>query len=582
MSKTPLSSGPQPEADEPSGTEPWTPDCGDGTYRNPVLFADYSDPDAIRVGEDFYLIGSSFNCTPGLPILHSRDLVNWTLINHGVKNLPHLRYAEVQHGCGIWASSIRYHAKKFWIVFPLPDEGLYVITADHPASQWTEPRLLLAGKGLIDPCPLWDDDGGAYIAHAYAGSRAGTRNKLHVRPVTPDLQEITGPGRIVAQIDENLPALEGPKFYKRNGWYYISAPSGGVASGWQVIFRSRDIYGPYEQRIALAQRGTSINGPHQGALLDTPGGEWWFLHFQDAGLYGRIVHLQPVRWVDDWPLIGVNQDEEGVGKPVLRHRKPEVGKECVPSAPPTTDDFQGPQLGLQWQWHANHDDQWYSLSERRRCLRLYPQFVPGSDFRRVANLLLQKFPARRFAMETALEIPAGHRSVHAGLIVMGKDYAALDLSRVGDGYKLQLLTNCDAKMEYLLPGGSPVRLGVIVSSGGACQLGLPGKDGDFFQIGPEFFARPGFWIGAKIGLYCLSRDMLDMSGHADFPYFKVGNCIESARSAPLELDGAPAAHHGTDGSEVPALLSGKVNRGDAMATRAGHDSLEHSARNGAA
>jgi len=580
MNMSALPSRPRLVTDEPPADSPWIPDCGDGTFRNPVLFADYSDPDVIRVGEDFYLIASSFNCTPGLPILHSRDLVNWRLVNHAVKNLPHPRYKEVQHGCGIWASSIRYHAGKYLIIFPMPDEGLYVITANHPASQWTEPRLLLGGKGLIDPCPLWDDDGHAYLVHAYAGSRAGTRNKLHIRPITPDLEEITGPGRIVTQIDEMLPALEGPKFYKRNSWYYISAPSGGVASGWQVIFRSRNIYGPYEQRIVLAQRGTSINGPHQGALVDTPGGEWWFLHFQDAGLYGRLVHLQPVRWENDWPLVGADHDGEGVGKPVLRHSKPEVANESALCTPQTTDLFEAPELGLQWQWQANHDNGWYSLTERQPGLRLYPQFVPGADFRKVGNLLLQKFPARHFTVETLFEIPAGHPSLHAGLVVMGKDYATLDVTRVEAGYKLQLLSNWDAKMEYLLPAGSPVRLGVIVRTGGACQLGIPGDDGEFFQIGPEFFARPGFWIGAKVGIYCLTRDAVDLSGFADFSFFRVGVGAGSGFSAGLQLDGTVSEHRRAVGTEDPIALPGNVNRGGAAAATSAGGKHDGSAHNG--
>ena len=258
---------------------PWIPDQGDGTFRNPVLCADYSDPDVIRVGEDFYLVASSFQCTPGLPILHSQDLVNWTIINHAVKNLPHPRYRDVQPGAGVWAPAIRHHAGKFWIVFPMPDEGIYVTTADEPRGRWSEPHLLVAGKGLIDPCPLWDDDGQAYLVHAYAGSRAGIRNKLRVRPMTPDVLRLTGDGKIVSEIPEHLPAFEGPKFHKRNGWYYISAPSGGVATGWQVILRSHNVYGPYEEKVVLAQRDTPVNGPHQGALVDTPLGEWWFVHF---------------------------------------------------------------------------------------------------------------------------------------------------------------------------------------------------------------------------------------------------------------------------------------------------------------
>src|SRR5215469_3093403 len=164
---------------------PWHPDCGDGTYRNPVIYADYSDPDVIRVGDDFYLTASSFNCTPGLPILHSKDLVNWRIIGHALKNLPHPRFAKVQPGCGVWAPAMRFHAGKFWIFFPMPDEGIYVVTASDPAGKWSKPHLLQRGKGLIDPCPLWDDDGSAWLVHAYAHSRARVKHILRVRPMAP-------------------------------------------------------------------------------------------------------------------------------------------------------------------------------------------------------------------------------------------------------------------------------------------------------------------------------------------------------------------------------------------------------------
>ena len=164
---------------------PWSPDQGDGTYRNPIICADYSDPDVVRDGDDFWLTASSFTCTPGLPILHSRDLVNWTIVNHAIDNLPDPRgvFNTVRHGEGVWAPSIRKHAGKFWIFFPMPDEGIYVTSADDPRKQWSPPQLLLEGKGLIDPCPLWDDDGKAYLVHAYAGSRAGIKNILRVRPI---------------------------------------------------------------------------------------------------------------------------------------------------------------------------------------------------------------------------------------------------------------------------------------------------------------------------------------------------------------------------------------------------------------
>jgi beta-xylosidase len=279
-------------------THPWTHDQGDGTYRNPIICADYSDPDVIRDGDDFFLVASSFNCTPGLPVLHSRDLVNWTIINRAIKNLPHPRYAQVQHGQGVWAPSIRKHAGRFWIFFPTPDEGIFLTTADHPAHRWSEPHLVQPGRGLIDPCPLWDDDGRAYLVHAWAHSRSGIKHRLDVRPMAPDGSTLLGDGRSVFNAPDRHPTLEGPKFHKRNGYYYISAPAGGVATGWQLILRSRHVYGPYDEKVVLEQGSTPINGPHQGAIVEVASGDPWFVHFQDADPYGRIVHLQPVRWVD--------------------------------------------------------------------------------------------------------------------------------------------------------------------------------------------------------------------------------------------------------------------------------------------
>jgi beta-xylosidase len=403
----------------------------------------------------------------------------------------------------------------------MPDEGFYVTTADDPAGEWSEPQLLLEGKGLIDPCPFWDDDGQAYIAFAYAGSRAGIRNRLHVRPVTPDLTRVVGEGKVIAQIDESLPALEGPKWHKRNGWYYISAPSGGVQMGWQVIYRSRSVYGPYEEKIVLAQRGTPINGPHQGALVDTPEGEWWFLHFQDADVYGRIVHLQPVRWENDWPLIGVDQDEDLVGKPVLHFQKPKVKAATHLVVPQTSDEFAASRLGLQWQWHSNHEVGWFSLTERSGHLRLYPQFVLKGDFSKAGNLLLQKFPAQTFSVETQLELPVGHPDLFAGVIVMGLEYAALEAQRTDNGYNLRLRMLAETRGEHFVTAAESVRLRVTVNEGGICAFGIVDDENQLYQIGPLFHARPGRWIGAKVGIYCLTPDMLEAKGFADFDYFRV-------------------------------------------------------------
>ena len=504
----------------PVGAHPWVPDQGDGTYCNPVLFADYSDPDAVRQGDDYYLVASSFNCTPGLPILHSRDLVNWTLINHAVKNLPHPRYAEVQPGCGVWAPAIRHHAGKFWIFFPMPDEGIYVTTAVHPADEWSEPHLVQAGKGLIDPCPLWDDDGQAWLVHAYAGSRAGIKHRLRVCPMAPDASRLLGEGKIVYHEPEKQPTLEGPKFLKRDGWYYILAPAGGVETGWQLALRSRHIYGPYEDRITLAQGRTAINGPHQGALVDTAAGEWWFLHFQDADVYGRIVHLQPVTWQDGWPLAGQLRAGSLAGEPVLHHAKPKVAADEKILVPATDDEFDTPKLGLQWQWQANHGGDWYSLVARPGWLRLYPQPAHPQSAGRNPHLLLQKFPARTFTVETSLELSASHPGEEAGLVVAGRSQAELGLRQEAQGWRIILRVDGLEQFSQAVEAAA-VRLQLEVRSGGECHFGFE-VNGETVSVPITFQAQKGVWIGAKVGVYCHQSPAASPAGHADFDWFRFG------------------------------------------------------------
>jgi beta-xylosidase len=280
---------------------PWQADNGDGTFRNPILFADYSDPDVIRVGDDFYLISSSFECVPGIPVLHSKDLVNWRIIGHAMPRLPE-RYDQPRHGEGCWAPSLRYHEGKFWVYFGDPDLGVFMTTATDPAGPWEAPVLVKSARGWIDVCPLWDDDGAVYLVHAWARSRAGFNSVLTVNRLSADGRRVIDDGVDVFKEPERHPTIEGPKFYKRNAYYYIFAPAGGVKQGWQVVLRSRSVYGPYEDRIVMRQGNTNINGPHQGGWVETPGGESWFVHFQDRGAYGRITHLQPMIWRDDWPV----------------------------------------------------------------------------------------------------------------------------------------------------------------------------------------------------------------------------------------------------------------------------------------
>ena len=498
------------------GEVPWTPDLGDGRYKNPVLFADYSDPDVVRVGDDYWLTASSFTDTPGLPILHSKDLVNWRLVNHAIKRVPHPRYDQVHPGCGVWAPSIRFHDNKFWIFFPLPDEGIFVTTATDPAGEWSEPWMLVEGKGLIDPSPLWDDDGKAYLVHAYAKSRAGIKHRLVVRPMAPDASRLLGDGKVVFHDPENHPTSEGPKFHKWNGWYYISAPAGGVATGWQLILRSRNVYGPYEHKVVLEQGNSSdVNGPHQGAIVDTPNGDWWFLHFQERQPYGRIVHLQPMRWKDGWPFIGEDRDNNGIGEPVTTHAKP-VSIASAVQVPATSDEFIHTHLGLQWQWHANSQDNWHSLTARPDWLRLYAQPAPSDDLYLLPNALLQKLPAEAFVVETSVEVTDG---AEAGLAVIGIESAAITVRRVGTDTEIRLVIAGNTARTAVLQADS-LKLRLAMHPGGLCQFAY--SDGTHWVTLQESFqAMEGKWIGAKIGIYCSTLNIGKPDGYADFDYFRV-------------------------------------------------------------
>lgn len=511
----------------------WVADLGNGTYKNPVLHADYSDPDAIRVGDDFYMTASSFDAVPGLPILHSKDLVNWTLIAHALKQqTPVEHFSKTQHGNGVWAPAIRFHQNEFYLYYPDPDVGIYVTKAKDPRGPWSEPVLVESGKGLIDPCPLWDDDGNNYLVHAYAGSRAGIKSILVVKPLNAEGNKILGPGRIVYDGHELDPTVEGPKVYKRKGYYYIFAPAGGVATGWQVVLRSKNIYGPYERKVVMDQGNTSINGPHQGAWLDTQTGEDWFIHFQDKEVYGRVVHLQPMKWINDWPVIGLDKDGDGKGEPVLVHKKPNVGKTYPVTAPAESDEFNASEPGHQWQWQANPKATWAFMNPALGTLRLYAEQIPAEakNLWDVPNVLMQKFPAEEFSVTTKITFTPNPKieNERAGLVIMGLSYASLSLKSTSDGIQI-LYGVCkqadrgNLETEHVLarPEGSTVYFRVNVTRGGICNFrySLDGKK--FIKAGEPFTAEPGKWIGAKAGLFCTRTEQTNDSGYADVDWFKV-------------------------------------------------------------
>jgi beta-xylosidase len=513
----------------PAAGQAWSPDAGPGRYRNPIVFADYSDPDVVRVGDDYYLTASSFNAFPGLPVLHSKDLVHWTLVSHALPAWPDGAFDAPQHGNGVWAPSIRHHAGWFWIFWGDPDRGIYRVRARDVRGPWEPPVLVHAARGWIDPAPLWDDDGNAYLVHAYARSRSGIKHRLDVARMDPDGTRLLDEGRRIFEDSVAHPTMEGPKFYKHDGWYYVFAPAGGVPTGWQTVLRSRSVFGPYDDRIVLAQGSTPVNGPHQGGWVRTPSGQDWFIHFQDREAYGRIVHLQPMRWRNGWPVMGVDENGDGTGEPVLEWTMPDAGGPHPPLVPQTTDEFAADALGLQWQWHANPRASWSSLSERSGWMRLTARAMPDSaaNLWRVPNLLLQKLPAPAFDATTKVSFAGLRPGERAGVVTMGMDYAYLAVRRTDAGAELVHALAVDAhqgghETETRIPlSGDSLWLRVSMEEGARTRFSWSADGERWTTIGAPFVAREGSWIGAKIGLFALAPKGVTRTGHAEFDFFRV-------------------------------------------------------------
>ncbi|GAB6009772.1 glycoside hydrolase family 43 protein [Dysgonomonas reticulitermitis] len=515
-------------------SQTWVADLGNGTYKNPILYADYSDPDVCRVDDDFYMTASSFNCIPGLPILHSKDLVSWTLIGHAISRMPeNALFGEgVNHGGSVWAPAIRYHKGEFYIYYGDPDLGIFMTKTKDPTGEWEPLALVKEGKGLIDACPLFDDNGDVYLAHAFAGSRAGIKSLLAVTRLTADGKKAIGESKIIYDGHIADPTIEGPKLYKRNGYYYILAPAGGVATGWQIAMRSKNVFGPYERKIVMAQGKTEINGPHQGAWVDTSTGEDWFLHFQDVGALGRLTHLQPVVWKNDWPVIGEDKDRDGCGDPVLVYKKPYVGKNYPVATPAESDEFDINQLGLQWQWNTNPDSWWSFTNQEKGCLTLYSVPVPDNyvNLWNVPNLLLQKMPAPDFMVTVKLTFTpdksiTGERT---GLLIMGRDYSLLSIESMENGL---ILSQADCygadkdKTEVVNQSANlkdaTIYLRAQIKDGATCSFSYSTDNKKYVSLGKDFILKEGQWIGAKMGVFCSRPIKKNDGGYVDIDWFRI-------------------------------------------------------------
>ena len=556
--------------------------AGAATYKNPVLVMDFSDPD-VCVGDDgkFYMTASSFGGLPGLPILVSDDLVNWQYAAYALKEHPFYTYGP-EHGNAVWAPSIR--RKSFWkknaedqgktwtheyvIYWGDPDRGAYRISAPDPRGPWSKPRLVVEGKGIIDTCPLYDDDGRVYLVNGWAQSRAGMNSVLTVRELDKDeTHAISDPVMVYDGVPDGNFTAEGPKFYKRNGEYWLFFPAGGVGGGWQVAARAKTPYGPFEAKTVMAQGKTKINGPHQGGWVATPSGEDWFVHFSDRDAYGRIVYLEPMKWrTDGWPVIGVDEDGDGCGDPVEEYEMPKGGKLGTQTLyPQVSDEFNDGKIGLQWQWLGKSDD-FAGWATPYGFYRQYTTQIRGgmakssfiaSDTPKgclwdTPNLMVQKFPAFAFTATMKARVGAKEATEESGLIIQGRSYARIGLRYTGqqefevvyvecrdadkgkDEDKAVVLTTVPATVigaGLRTANVKDVWLKVDVTPGEIPEKGLGPKatcefswslDGEkWTKCGKTFQAREGKWIGATVGIYAVSGQECRDRGWIDVDWFRV-------------------------------------------------------------
>lgn len=495
------------------------------TYKNPIIHADYSDPDVIASpdGETFYMTASSFQCTPGLPILKSQNLVDWDLVNYALEEVPPVNYYGAgipRHGKGVWAPSIRYHNGKYYIYWGDPDFGIFMITTDNPEGEWSEPILVKEGKGWIDPTPLWDEDGKAYLVNGWAASRSGFNSVLTLSEMSPDGEKLISQPRIIFDGNDGTNhTVEGPKIYKKDDYYYVLAPAGGVVSGFQLALRSKDIWGPYESKIVMAQGNTDINGPHQGAWVQDINGNDWFIHFQDKGAYGRVIHLNPMEWKNGWPVIGIDEDGDGCGSPVKEYIISSASLQQSNSN--TLSDIK-----KQFEWHSNYSPE-YGFDIPGRLKRIYSHKESENfvNLWEVPNLWLMKFPKEEFSFTTNVSVTARQEvdDISSGIVIMGWDYCRFGLTTKDGKFELQL-AECknaeDGEKETirdiatitpekvynsgLVPNiEQNITLKVIVKKGAICHFSYSLDGHRFIELPQTFKARQGKWIGAKIGFYSL-------------------------------------------------------------------------------
>ena len=485
-------------------------DSGDGTYTNPLVSADFPDPDVIRVGDMYYMVTTTMFIFPGVTVLKSNDLVNWEYCSNAV---PRFDFNDCynldtcsRYGHGQWATSMKYYNGKFYLLFITLNEGGFMCTADKAEGPWHITHL---PKGFYDPGLFFDEDGKTYVAQGY--------NKISITEVNDSLVAV-GPDSLVYTGDIRR-GLEGTHVYKFNGYYYLYCTYGG-RDGMQVALRSKNIYGPYEQKLLMYDTTRGINyGIHQGALIQTQTGEWWTILFVDSGPFGRFPSLQPITWVDGWPMIGVN------GKAVTTYKKPNVGKTHPIKNFPTSDEFNKKKLGMQWGWNHNPDSTKWSLIKKPGYLRLITSSVTN-DFKMARNTLTQRPFAKHDQTQptiatTKIDVSKMEDGDIAGIAVFQDPYAYIGIKQNGNS-KYIIMVNDGKVIDSISIQASAIYLRTIASNASSKATFEYSTDNKTFKpLGNELLMRFSLKIftGNKFCLFNYSTK--ELGGYVDVDWFRI-------------------------------------------------------------
>lgn len=481
-------------------------DQGNGTYINPILNSDYSDPDVIRVGEKYYMVASDFHFI-GMQILESNDMINWKLVAqlYDKFNFPEWEQNSRYAG-GSWAPSLRYHDNKYWVFFCTPQEGLFMTNAENPKGPWTPLVHVEKVARWEDPCPFWDDDGTAYLGRSILGA-----GPIIIHKMSPDGTKLLDEGRTVY----TGPIAEGTKIHKKDGYYYLSIPEGGVDKGWQTMLRSKSIYGPYEKKVVLEQGSTSINGPHQGAMVETSKGEWFFYHFQQYNPLGRVVHLQPMYWENGWPVIGIDIDMNGIGEPVYVWRKPDLPEAPI-EAPVTNDEFNKEELGLQWQFNHNPRNEGWSLKRHKGMITF--KTYQAENFKKARNTLTQKTIGYRGVATLKMHFKEMVDGQRCGLACMGRKNWLIGVHQRGNKRYIYLENSDNIVVQQPIKDNAIyLRMEADVISN-RYQLSYSNNNKDYKTLGNPFSMKGAYWKGVRIAMY--GYNLLKDNGCVSFASFE--------------------------------------------------------------